>query len=208
MAQKYTPKELKEWKAAQDVWSTANIDLPVKQTDEHTPFLDDLRQVALTYQAAKEATVADRKDKTNLIAIADQCRDLADALAMLDPAPASRLAGAASQPLNNLLTDTFGNLGEIESALRRSRPPIIRGKKQNEHLNVLIELLANVYEYCTGKQATVYTERVDNQRVGQIVVFVEAFNKHFLFGEIENINPRAIQRVLQTRSDNATPPSL
>jgi hypothetical protein len=208
MAQEYTPKELKEWKAAQDIWLTANIDLPVKQTDEDTPFLDDLRQVALTYQAAKEATVADRKDKTNLIAIADQCRDLADALAKLDPAPTSRLSGAASQPLNNLFTDTFENLGEVESALRRSRPPIIRGKKPNEHLNVLIELLANVYERHTRKQATVYTERVDNQRVGQIVGFVEAFNKHFLFGEIENINARAIQRVLQTRPDNATPPSL
>ena len=66
MAQEYTPKELKEWKAAQDIWLTANIDLPVKQTDEHTPFLDDLRQFALTYRAAKEATVNERKDKTNL----------------------------------------------------------------------------------------------------------------------------------------------
>ena len=82
MAQEYTPKELKEWKAAKDIWLTANIDLPVKQTVEHIHFLDDLRQVALTYRAAKEATVDDRKDKTNLIAIADQCRDLADALAM------------------------------------------------------------------------------------------------------------------------------
>ena len=208
MAQEYTPKELKEWKAAKDIWLTANIDLPVKQTVEHTHFLDDLRQVALTYRAAKKATVDDRKDKTNLIAIADQCRDLADALAMLEPAPASRLSGAVSQPMNNLLTDTFENLGELESALRRTRSPIIRGKKPNEHLNVLVELLVNVYERSTGKQATVYTNRIDNQRVGLIVGFVEAFNKHFLFGEIKSISARAIQRVLQTRSDNTTPPSL
>jgi hypothetical protein len=110
--------------------------------------------------------------------------------------------------MNNLLTDTFENLGELESALRRTRSPIIRGKKPNEHLNVLVELLVNVYERSTGKQATVYTNRIDNQRVGLIVGFVEAFNKFFLFGEIESISAHAIQRVLQTRAGNTPPSSL
>lgn len=91
--------------------------------------------------------------------------------------------------------------------MRTANVPTLPRKKINDHLNFLVERLADIYEKHLDKPPSVYTERNTDRRVGIIVGFVDAFNEHFLDGEIENINERAIQRALQARTKNP-PPSI
>jgi hypothetical protein len=193
------------WNSARAVWSTVDVAVPTKLNKNNFTLIDDLVAARLTYQSAKEAAVADRNDGSDLDVIANQCRDLADTLTTIPARQASRLAGALSEPLDNILTDVTDNLARLESALRRSHKPVIRRKKTNEHLNTLVELLADVYERHTNKSAKIWTDRKTDERVGPIVQFVSAYNENFLSGELENLNARAIQRALQMRAKSSPP---
>ncbi len=194
-----------DWLATRTVWSTVGINLPETPDEQCFSFVDELCQAAHSYKAMKESLSAARAVTVDLDKIADCCMDLCDELTGLDPLSSSRLAGATRQSLNNLLTDALSTLTQLEVGLRTANVPTLPRKKINDHLNFLVERLADIYEKHLDKPPSVYTDRNTDRRVGIIVGFVDAFNKHFLDGEIENINVRAIQRALQARTKNPAP---
>jgi hypothetical protein len=192
----------KDWRLARAVWSTIDIELPETPNERYRSHVDALRQAHVSYRAMKVSLTAARAVSVDLSELADRCGELCDDLTGLDPLSSSRLAGATRQSLHNLLTDALSTLTQLEMGLRTANVPTLPNKKPNEHLNFLVERLADLFEQYSHKPPTIYSNRVNNERVGKIVGFVKAFNKHFLDGEITNMNPRAIQRVLQARKKN------
>ena len=194
-----------DWYSTRAVWSTIGIDLPKTPDDQYRSYVGELQQAVHSYKAMKESLAAARGVTVDLDKVADRCRDLCDDLTGIDPLSSSRLAGATKQALNILLTDALSTLTQLEICLRTANVPCQPRKKANEHLNFLVERLADIYETHVGKPPSVYTDRETDKRDGRIVGFVEAFNEHFLGGEIENINERAIQRALQARTKSPAP---
>jgi hypothetical protein len=199
------PIKKTNWLATRTVWSTVGTDLPEISNERYNSYSDDLQQARHSYLAMKESLKAARAVSVDLKKLADHCRDLCDDLTGIDPLSSSRLAGATRQSLNNLLTDAVSTLAQLEMGLRTAKVPSLPRKKPNEHLNFLVERLADIYEKRLGKTPSVYTDRETDERVGDIIGFVEAFNDCFLDGEIDGVNARAIQRALQART-KAPPP--
>jgi hypothetical protein len=199
--------QVKDWQAAHTVWSTVGIDLPKIFDERFISYVEDLLKTRHSYLAVKESLSAARDVKVDFNILADRCRNLCDDLADLDPLSSSRVAEAIQPPLNNLLSDALSALTQLEQGLRTANVPKLPHKKINEHLNFLVERLADAYERHLNKHPSVYTNRETDKREGKIIGFVESFNEHFLDGEIKNINERAIQRALQTRAKNPPPSS-
>ena len=199
------PPLASNWRSSRAVWSTIDIELSETPDEKYRSHVEALRQVHHSYQAMKDSLASARAVSVDLNELADRCRDLSDDLTGLDPLSSSRLAGATRQSLDNLLTDALSTLTQLELGLRTANVPTLPNKKPNEHLNFLVERLADLLEQYSNKPPMVYSNRVTNERVGTIIGFVEAFNEHFLDGEITNMNPRAIQRALQARKKNPPP---
>ena len=196
------------WEQARSVWSAGGKELPTTPDNDDLHFLTVLKVAAGTYRAAKEVTEADRNRDWTPDQVADQCDALARALYQPDDTMLARLSGASHAPTQSIILETITNLHILESAFRNAKMPTLPRKKQHEHNNFLVSILADLYERHTGKRASVYSDRINNERVGLFVEFVEAFNTQFLSGEISDLNARAIQRALQTKAKNPPPTSV
>jgi hypothetical protein len=187
------------WEHVRTVWSEAGIDLP-KTPDEVTVlYLSDLKVVVGTYRAAKSVSETDRNRTWSANDLADQCRDLAQALYQVDGVMFSRAAGSSLSPVAQILPETISNLHGLESAFRNAPTPRIPRKKKHEHNNFLISLLADVYERRTCKAATTTTDNYNEIITGPFVQFVFCFVELFLGGEVEHLTPRVIKDALTMR---------
>ena len=188
------------WVNARIVWSTCGTDLPESMTEGNAHYLTDLKVAAGTYRSAKEVTKADRARECTPEEVAGQCNALAQVLYQLDDAMFARLAGASLIPIPLIITETIANLHILESAFRNAKIPMLPRKKKQEDNNILVSVLADIYELHTKKGPSVYSDRTNNKRVGQFVNFVEAFNTQFMSGELSVLNARAIQLALAEKA--------
>jgi len=194
-----------DWQAARRVWSAAGVELPDQPDHQHQSYLTHLKHVAGTFHAAKASTEADRTRAWSLADVADQCRELSDLLGEIDDIAFARIAGASPVPADQLLADTISHLGLLEAALINAEQPVVPRKKAHEHNNVLIVLLAMVYEQVTKRTPSVTTNPITNEREGPLVSFVQSFATNFLPSHTPVPSGRTIQRALKIQRDTPDP---
>ena len=193
------------WKAAQEIWGKAGEVVPEEPDQTSRHYLANLQRVVVNFEMAKSVSDRDRNNDLSFDDLANQCRDLIDKLSDIDDIAFARLARALSVPADQDLAQTIETLFILETALRNTKSPRIPHKKQHEHDNFLVVLLAKLYEQTTDRKASVTTDPITNERKGPFVDFVTCFADHFLPEQCSNLNARAIQRVLKAQRDNPDP---
>lgn len=194
-----------EWAAAREVWSSAGVTLGQKRSTAQEPLLERLKWAVGIYEEVKRIGTTERNRSWRMRDGATIVRNLSEFLASLDDVALSRLRRVSSQDVDETLNILFPMLSVLENAFNNApQSERVRRRKHQYHAP-LVRHLADSFEQHTGRKASVTTEYSDSERGGIFVKFVHAFLNNFLPEEQGQLNGRAIQMILASRSLNPTP---
>lgn len=187
-----------DWNKARRVWSCARISLPKTLDSSSKLYLSNLQTVVRGYSEAKSIAIRDRNPPIAFRDIAEISADLRAALEKLDDIALTRLAPLLPAPAT-AIAQIEQSLGVFEKALLQARQPRVPRKRPHELDNILVNMLADLYERTTGRKPSVTTVGSSNARKGRFIDFVKTFAKEFLPDEKFRFDGRAIQRLLKIR---------